>query len=55
MLADPTSFAAARSDARSLLQRVRLETGEVISDISVPITVRGKHWGCVRIGYRRTE
>jgi hypothetical protein len=55
MLADPASLAAARSEARSLLQRVRLETGEVISDISVPITVRGKHWGCVRIGYRRTE
>jgi hypothetical protein len=55
MLGDPASLLAARSEARYLIQRTKLETGDVIYDLSVPITVRGKHWGCARIGYRRTE
>jgi methyl-accepting chemotaxis protein len=55
MLGDTASLLAARSETRYLIQRVRLETGDVIYDISVPVTVRGKHWGCARIGYRRTE
>jgi methyl-accepting chemotaxis protein len=55
MFGDPTSLAAARNEARHWFQRTRLENGDVIYDLSVPITVRGKHWGCVRIGYRRTE
>lgn len=54
LLGDPASLLAARSEARYLLQRTRLETGDAIYDLSVPVTVRGKHWGCVRIGYRRT-
>lgn len=52
---DLASVSAARSEAKYLLQRVKLETGDVIYDLSVPITVRGKHWGCARIGYRRSE
>jgi methyl-accepting chemotaxis protein len=55
LLGDSASLRAARSEARYLLQRTELETGEVIYDLSVPITVRGKHWGCARIGYRRAE
>jgi methyl-accepting chemotaxis protein len=55
MLGDPPSLLAARSTARYLIQRTRLETGEVVYDVSVPVMVHGKHWGCVRIGYRRTE
>ena len=55
MLGDNASLAAARSETRFLIQRVKLETGDVISDLSVPVIVRGKHWGCARIGYRRTE
>lgn len=55
MLGDTASLLAARNEARYLIQRVKLETGDVIYDISVPVTVRGKHWGCARIGYRRTE
>lgn len=54
MLGDPASLLAARSEARYLLQRTKLETGDVIYDLSVPVTVRGAHWGCVRIGYRRS-
>jgi hypothetical protein len=55
MLGDVVSLIAARSEARYLIQRARVETGDVIYDLSVPITVRGNHWGCVRIGYRRNE
>jgi methyl-accepting chemotaxis protein len=55
LLGDPASLRAARSKARYLLQRTTLETGDVIYDLSVPIMVRGKHWGCARIGYRRAE
>lgn len=55
MFGDPNSLAAARSETKYLVQRVKLETGDMISDLSVPITVRGKHWGCARIGYRRAE
>lgn len=55
MLGDPASLRAARSEARFLLQRIELETGEVIYDLSVPIMIRGKHWGSARIGYRRAD
>lgn len=55
ILGDIASFAAARNEARYLMQRTQLETGDVIYEISVPIKVRGKHWGCARIGYRRAE
>jgi methyl-accepting chemotaxis protein len=52
---DLASIIAARSEAKYLLQRVKLETGDIIYDLSVPVMVKGKHWGCVRIGYRRVE
>lgn len=55
MLGDAPSLTAARSEARYLIQRVRLDNGDTISDLSVPVVVRGKHWGCARIGYRRAE
>jgi methyl-accepting chemotaxis protein len=52
---DLASIIAARSEAKYLIQRVKLETGDIIYDLSVPVIVKGKHWGCVRIGYRRVE
>ena len=52
---DRTGFAAARSEAPYLVQRYKRDTGEVMVDLSVPIMVRGKHFGCVRFGYRRDE
>jgi methyl-accepting chemotaxis protein len=55
MLADPASLVAARNEAHSLIQRTRVETGDVVYDVSVPVIVHGKHWGCARIGYRRAE
>jgi methyl-accepting chemotaxis protein len=55
MLGDAASLNAGRSETRYLIQHVKLETGDMMYDLSVPVTVRGKHWGCARIGYRRTE
>lgn len=34
-----------------LLQTYKRDTGEVLHDLSVPIYVKGKHWGGFRIGY----
>ncbi|MCG8315955.1 MAG: methyl-accepting chemotaxis protein [Pseudomonadales bacterium] len=34
-----------------LLLTYRRDTGEVLSDLSAPITVNGKHWGGIRAGY----
>jgi methyl-accepting chemotaxis protein len=55
LLGDAAGLAAARSEAHYLLQRTRLDGGGIVYDLSVPIAVRGKHWGCVRVGYRRAE
>jgi methyl-accepting chemotaxis protein len=35
-----------------LLQTYRRDTGELMHDISAPITLKGRHWGGFRIGYR---
>jgi methyl-accepting chemotaxis protein len=49
---DRTGLAAARSQAPFLVQRYQRDTGETLVDLSVPLFVRGVHWGAVRIGYR---
>ncbi len=35
-----------------LLQTYKRDTGEVMHDLSVPIYVKGRHWGGFRVGYR---
>ncbi|MBD9481487.1 methyl-accepting chemotaxis protein [Pseudomonas sp. PDM14] len=35
-----------------LLQTYTRDTGELMHDLSVPITLRGRHWGGLRLGYR---
>ena len=52
---DRTGLAAAQSQAPFLIQRYLRDTGEIMADLSVPIFVKGKHWGAVRIGYRAAE
>lgn len=52
MFNDRTGLAAARNTEPYLLQRYSRDTGEVMSDLSVPIFVRGRHWGALRIGYK---
>ena len=52
---DRTGIAAAKSEAPYLIQRYQRDTGETMADISVPVFVRGAHWGAVRIGYRPVD
>ncbi len=52
---DRTGIAAAQSTAPYLIQRYQRDTGETMIDLSVPVTVKGKHWGALRLGYRQVE
>lgn len=49
---DRTGLAAAHNLEPYLLQRYSRDTGEVMSDLSVPVYVEGRHWGALRIGYK---
>lgn len=48
---DRTGLAAARNQDAYLLQHYSRDTGELMSDFSVPIVIRGRHWGAIRAGY----
>jgi methyl-accepting chemotaxis protein len=48
---DRTGLRAATSEEPYLLQTYLRDTGEVMNDMSTPITLAGRHWGGVRIGY----
>ena len=50
---DRTGLAAARNTQPYLLQNYSRDTGEMLADLSVPIFIQGKHWGAIRIGYKR--
>lgn len=50
---DRTGLAAARSKAPYLLQEYQRDTGETILDLSVPLFIRDRQWGCLRIGYKK--
>jgi methyl-accepting chemotaxis protein len=52
---DRTGLAAARNKAPFLVQRYQRDTGEIMADLSVPVMVKGQHWGAVRIGYRAVD
>jgi methyl-accepting chemotaxis protein len=52
---DRTGLAAAKSRSPFLVQRYQRDTGELMADLSVPVFVRGTHWGAVRIGYRAID
>lgn len=49
---DKTGLAAAKNMNPFLLQKYSRDTGEEIFDLSVPISISGKHWGALRIGYK---
>jgi len=50
---DRTGLPAARNTEPFLLQRYSRDTGEIMTDLSVPIFIQGRHWGAVRIGYKK--
>lgn len=49
---DQVALRASRNTRPVLVQRYERDTGEALVDLSVPIQVLGRHWGCVRVGYR---
>ncbi len=48
---DRTGLAAAKNKKQFLLQTYSRDTGEEIYDLSIPILIKDRHWGAVRIGY----
>jgi methyl-accepting chemotaxis protein len=48
---DITGWNAGRNLKPFLIQTYKRDTGEILRDLSVPVYVLGKHWGCVRIAY----
>ncbi|MEI6702847.1 MAG: methyl-accepting chemotaxis protein [Deltaproteobacteria bacterium] len=52
---DRTGIRCATSEEPFLLQTYMRDTGEIMNDMSTPITIAGRHWGGVRIGYLSKE
>jgi methyl-accepting chemotaxis protein len=53
IFSDRTGLAAARNTEPILLQRYSRDTGEEMTDLSIPIIVKKRHWGALRIGYKQ--
>ena len=51
MYNDPTGLRSARNRENFLLQTYMRDTGEILSDLSLPIHINGRHWGAVRLGF----
>ncbi|MFH2065447.1 MAG: HAMP domain-containing protein [Pseudomonadota bacterium] len=52
ILNDPVTVNAIRSDQESIIQRFAFDSKIDAWDISTPIFVNGKHWGCFSVGYK---
>ncbi len=50
---DRTGLAAAKNTQPFFLQKYSRDTGEELFDLSVPIFINDKHWGALRIGYKK--
>mgnify|MGYP001564548265 CR=1 FL=1 len=48
---DPAGLRAASNTERFLLQTYLRDTGEIMTEIDVPITIAGRHWGGLRLGF----
>lgn len=53
-MADTGAIRAGQSNAPFLFQTYVRDTGEVLSDISMPIMLQGRRWGTLRIGFPPT-
>lgn len=47
---DPTGIRSARNREPFLLQTYMRDTGEILSDLSMPVMIGDRHWGAIRIG-----
>jgi methyl-accepting chemotaxis protein len=48
---DPAGLRAARNVQPFLLQTYSRDTGEVLSEVDLPLELSGRHWGALRIGF----
>ncbi|HEY9101130.1 methyl-accepting chemotaxis protein [Chitinimonas sp.] len=48
---DPAGLRAARNKQRFLLQTYVRDTGEIMTELDLPIMVGGRHWGGLRLGF----
>lgn len=48
---DAIATQASKNTEPGFVQKYHRDTGEVVWDISSPIYVKGKHWGCFRVGF----
>ncbi|MGC0151997.1 methyl-accepting chemotaxis protein [Chromobacterium vaccinii] len=48
---DPAGLRAARNVQPFLMQTYSRDTGEVLSEVVLPLEVRGRHWGALRVGF----
>jgi methyl-accepting chemotaxis protein len=51
MFNDPAGLKSARNTRPFLLHTYCRDTGEVMSEIALPVMVNGKHWGALRYGF----
>lgn len=49
---DRTGKRCGSNQKEFLLQTYKRDTGEILHDLSIPIYVKGKHWGGFRLGYQ---
>jgi len=50
MFKDPVALRASQNEIAGLKQIYKRDTGATMWDVSSPVYVKGKHWGCFRIG-----
>ncbi|QNM95374.1 methyl-accepting chemotaxis protein [Chitinimonas koreensis] len=48
---DPAGLRAARNQQRFLLQTYVRDTGEIMTELDVPVWIGGRHWGALRLGF----
>lgn len=48
---DRTGLTAAKNIEPFIIQQYSQDTGENVTDISVPVFIHKQHWGAIRIGY----
>lgn len=48
---DATAARGGKNTQRFLLQTYSRDTGEILNDLSMPIYIGGRHWGCLRVGF----
>ncbi|WP_157314626.1 methyl-accepting chemotaxis protein [Chitinibacter sp. GC72] len=48
---DPAGLRAAQNTERFLLQNYVRDTGEIMTELDVPIFISGRHWGNLRLGF----